>query len=212
MADYINEIFEAILKGSEMTVIENVNLAIDSKVDPKAILDDGMIAAMKKVGDYFENGDYFLPEMLVAAKAMQSGLSILKPHLQEAQINATGKIAIGTVSGDMHDIGKNLVVMMLEGAGFDVIDLGTDVSPKVFVDTVQNEGVSIIGFSALLTTTMPSMLNTIDELKKAGIRERVKVIVGGAPVTQKFAESIGADGYAEDASKAVKLANKLMID
>ena len=165
---------------------------------------------MAAVGRLFEEGEYFVPEMLIAARAMQSGLALLKPHLVAADVPIAGTVAIGTVKGDLHDIGKNLVGMMLEGAGFELVDLGTDVAPEQFVKAVQNGGVDIVALSALLTTTMPSMRATIEALKSAGIRDQVKVMIGGAPVTTEYSETIGADGYSADASQAVALAKNLI--
>jgi 5-methyltetrahydrofolate--homocysteine methyltransferase len=165
---------------------------------------------MKEVGRRFEEGDFFVPEMLIAARAMQSGLALLKPYLQQSNIQSAGKVAIGTVKGDLHDIGKNLVAMMLEGAGFEIVDLGTDVSPEKFVETVKAQQVDIVAMSALLTTTMPNMKNTIDALDREGLRKHVKVMIGGAPITEAYQQSIEADGYAPDASRAVALAKRLM--
>ena len=164
---------------------------------------------MAEVGRLFEEGEYFVPEMLIAARAMKAGLEILKPLLVDSGVKPIGKVALGTVKGDLHDIGKNLVAMMLEGAGFDIVDLGTDISPEQFVEAVQ-AGVDVIGLSALLTTTMPSMEQTISALIDAGLRDQVKVIVGGAPVTAEYARRIGADGFAPDASQAVTVAKTLL--
>jgi len=168
-----------------------------------------LIAAMDEVGRRYEEGDFFVPEMLIAARAMQSGLHVLKPHLVQGDVGSAGKIVIGTVKGDLHDIGKNLVAMMLEGAGFEVIDLGTDVDPQRFVQSAK-DGAQVIGLSALLTTTMSNMAVTIDALKQAGVRDQVKVIVGGAPVTAEFAKQIGADGFAPDASTAARVVRQLL--
>lgn len=165
---------------------------------------------MAEVGRRFEEGDYFVPELLIAAHAMQAGLASLKPHLQQGELKAAGTVVIGTVKGDLHDIGKNLVAMMLEGAGFEVIDLGADVPPEKFVDAVRTNGAQIVAMSALLTTTMPNMKATLDALQAAGIRQQVKVMVGGAPVTDSYASQIGADGFAPDASRAVHLARSLL--
>jgi 5-methyltetrahydrofolate--homocysteine methyltransferase len=184
---------------------------LEAKTDPQVILDDGLIAAMAEVGNRFECGEFYVPEMLVAARAMQSGLQILKPLLVEQGIKSGGKIVIGTVKGDLHDIGKNLVAMMLEGAGFEIIDLGTDVSPEKFVEAVKKHNPDLIGMSALLTTTMVNMQATVTALKEAGLRDGVKVLVGGAPVTQEYANQIGADGFGADASRAVSLV-KTIID
>jgi 5-methyltetrahydrofolate--homocysteine methyltransferase len=177
---------------------------------PAVILNDGMVSAMAEVGKRFEEGEFYVPELLIAARAMKEGLVLLKPLLQQAKVKAAGKVAAGTVKGDLHDIGKNLVCMMLEGAGFEIMDLGTDVSPEKFVDAVQNGKADIIAMSALLTTTMPNMQTTIDALKTAGLRSQAKVIIGGAPVTDSYSRQIGADGYAADASRAVALAKSLM--
>jgi 5-methyltetrahydrofolate--homocysteine methyltransferase len=169
-----------------------------------------MIAAMAEVGRRFECEEYYMPEMLIAARAMQDGLAILKPHLQQAEVKSVGKVIAGTVHGDLHDIGKNLVCMMFEGAGFEIQDLGVNVLPEGFVDAVRNGGVDIVAMSALLTTTMPNMKVAIEALDEAGLRSKVKVIVGGAPLTESYAQQIGADGYAPDASRAVTLAKSLM--
>jgi 5-methyltetrahydrofolate--homocysteine methyltransferase len=162
-------------------------------------------------GKLFEEGEYFIPEMLIAARAMQTGLALLKPQLILADVKAVGRVVVGTVKGDLHDIGKNLVCMMLEGAGFEIIDLGADVAPEKFVEVVKDGKADIVALSALLTTTMPNMKVTIEALNSAGLREKVKVIIGGAPVTQAYADQIGADGYAPDASRAVTLARSLVL-
>jgi 5-methyltetrahydrofolate--homocysteine methyltransferase len=198
------------LEGDRETVRSNVQQAIDAKMAPAVILNDGMVSAMAEVGKRFEEGEYYVPELLIAARAMKEGLVLLKPLLQQAKVKAAGKVAAGTVKGDLHDIGKNLVCMMLEGAGFEIMDLGTDVSPEKFVDAVQNGKADIIAMSALLTTTMPNMQTTIEALKTAGLRGQAKVIIGGAPVTDSYARQIGADGYAPDASRAVALAKSLL--
>ena len=182
---------------------------IDAKFSPSVILTDAMIASMAEVGKRFEEGEYYVPEMLIAARAMKEGLAILKPLLKEAKVQSAGKVAAGTVRGDLHDIGKNLVCMMLEGAGYEILDLGTDVTPDKFVEAVRDNHADFIAMSALLTTTMPNMVQTIDALKAAGVREKVKVMIGGAPVTESYARQIGADGYAPDASRAVALAKSL---
>jgi len=206
----IQEIYAAILDGENQTVQQHVQAALAAGVAPADILNQGMIAAMAEVGRRFECGDYFVPEMLVAARAMQSGLAILKPHLQQSEVKSAGKVVVGTVKGDLHDIGKNLVAMMLEGAGFEVKDLGADVSPDKFVAAVKEHRPDLVGLSALLTTTMPNMQVTIEALKEAGVRDRVKVMIGGAPVTEAYARQIGADGYSPDASRAATLAKSLM--
>lgn len=206
----VAEIFNGVVAGDRETVQEKVQEALDSQVSPQEILNDGLIAAMSHVGELFEQEEYFVVEMLMAAKAMQAGMALLKPTLVRAGIPAVGKVALGTVRGDQHDIGKNLVGMMLEGAGFEVIDLGSEVSPDSFVETVRSRNPDIIGMSALLTTTMLNMRATIEALKTAGLRDQVKVMVGGAPVNQAFADQIGADGYADNAMSAVRKALEIL--
>jgi 5-methyltetrahydrofolate--homocysteine methyltransferase len=206
----IQSIRENVINGQKAEVELWVHKAIDAQLPADEILNSGLIAAMKEVGSRFEAGDFFVPEMLVAARAMQAGLAILKPLLVSGGIESSGKVVIGTVKGDLHDIGKNLVAMMLEGAGFEVVDLGTDVSPEQFITAIKDGYANLVGMSALLTTTMTNMKTIIAALKEAGIRDQVKVLVGGAPVTEKFANDIGADGYAPDASRAVTLAKDLM--
>ena len=184
---------------------EGVQSALAAGTTPADLLHKALIPAMGEVGRLFEEGEYFVPEMLIAARAMKAGLEILKPLLVDSGIEPVGRVAIGTVKGDLHDIGKNLVAMMMEGAGFEIMDLGTDVSPDKFVEAAQN-GADIIGLSALLTTTMPSMETTVKAIQDAGLRDSVKIIIGGAPVTAEYAKQIGADGYAPDASQAATLA------
>jgi 5-methyltetrahydrofolate--homocysteine methyltransferase len=205
----LKPIFENIIEGQAEEVEIGVKAALGAGVDAGVILNEALIAAMDEVGARFEDGDFFVPEMLIAARAMQAGLALLKPHLATTDQKAAGKIAIGTIKGDLHDIGKNLVAMMLEGAGFEIMDLGVDVEPQAFVDAVQ-EGANVIGMSALLTTTMNNMKATIDLLEASGLRDQVKVMVGGAPVTEEFATSIGADAFAPDASSATRMARKLV--
>ncbi len=206
----LKPIYEAVLDGNAPAAQAGVKTALEAGVPAEVLLKEGLISAMAEVGRLFEENEYFVPEMLVSARAMQSGLSLLKPLLAESGAEPAGKVVVGTVKGDLHDIGKNLVAMMLEGAGFEVIDMGTDVSPEKFVKAVVDNGATIIGMSALLTTTMPSMSNTIKALEEAGIRDQVKVMIGGAPVTDGFAKQVGADGYSPDASSAVRLAKSLM--
>jgi 5-methyltetrahydrofolate--homocysteine methyltransferase len=210
MEPQLQEIYDSILNGQNAVASEKVKAALETGIDPAKILNEGMVAAMAEVGRLFEEGEYFVPEMLISARAMQSGLAVLKPRLVAANIKSAGKIVVGTVKGDLHDIGKNLVAMMLEGAGFEIQDLGTDVSPEKFVAAVQAGGVDIVALSALLTTTMPNMKATIEALQQAGLRDQVKVIIGGAPVTDNYAQQIGADGYSPDASRAVNLARSLL--
>ena len=205
MDENLKPVYEAILEGDMGGATEGVQAALDAGIAPGDLLHNALIPAMSEVGRLFEEGDYFVPEMLIAARAMKAGLAILKPLLVDSGIEPTGKVAIGTVKGDLHDIGKNLVAMMMEGAGFEIMDLGTDVSPEKFVEAAQN-GADIIGLSALLTTTMPSMESTVKAIQDAGLRDNVKIIIGGAPVTAEYAKQIGADGYAPDASQAASLA------
>lgn len=210
MKEHLNPIYQSVLSGDQNGVIAGVENALGEGINPELILNQGMIAAMTEVGRLFEEGEYFVPEMLIAARAMQSGLAILRPALAEADIQPKGKVAIGTVKGDLHDIGKNLVAMMLEGAGYEILDLGTDVSPDKYLEAAQKDSVDVIALSALLTTTMPSMQATIEVLETAGVRDRVKIIIGGAPVTKEYAVQIGADGYSPDASQAVRVTNALL--
>jgi 5-methyltetrahydrofolate--homocysteine methyltransferase len=210
MDQTISEIFDAILVGDAEATQEKVQLALDESLDPAQILRQGMISAMTEVGERFERGDYFVPEMLIAARAMQHGLALLKPRLQQSELVSEGKVVIGTVKGDLHDIGKNLVSMMMEGAGFEILDLGTDVPEDKFVEVVREQDIDIVAMSALLTTTMPQMKTVIGALEEAGLRDQVKVIVGGAPVTESYAHEIGADGYAADASRAAKVTKSML--
>jgi 5-methyltetrahydrofolate--homocysteine methyltransferase len=205
----LETIYNAVLDGNAPGAQAGVKAALADGLAPEVILKEGLIAAMAEVGRLFEENEYFVPEMLVSARAMQSGLGLLKPHLAAGGATPAGKVVVGTVKGDLHDIGKNLVAMMLEGSGFEVVDLGTDVSPEKFVAAVKEHKPQVIGMSALLTTTMPSMGATVKALQEAGVREHVKVMIGGAPVTDGFARQIGADGYSPDASSAVRLAKRL---
>lgn len=210
MSNQISEIYNNILDGQRTKVAENVRAALDAGVNPESILNEGMVAAMSEVGRLFEEGEYFVPEMLVSARAMQEGLAVLKPVLVKENVQAAGKVIIGTVQGDLHDIGKNLVSMMLEGAAFEVTDLGTDVSPEKFVNAIQSSDAQIVAMSALLTTTMGNMKTIIDAINAAGLRNKVKIMVGGAPLSTQYADQIGADGYSQDASRAVLLAKSLV--
>jgi 5-methyltetrahydrofolate--homocysteine methyltransferase len=202
------DIFNAVLSFDEAAVKAKTQAEIDGGTSIDAILNQGLISAMDEVGERFSAGDLFVPEMLMAAQAMKAGLAILKPHLAVGQSSSKGTVVIGTVKGDLHDIGKNLVAMMMEGAGFEVVDLGVDVDSETFVKTAAEKKADVIALSALLTTTMPSMERTIKAVKEAGMT--VKTIVGGAPVTQSFADKIGAQGYSADAPGAVKLAKQLV--
>jgi len=212
MESIISQIYSHVLLGQQKDVIKKVKIAIQQDISPVSILNNGMITAMSEVGRLFEAGEYYIPEMLVAARAMQSGMNVLKPYLTDSEIHPAGRIAIGTVQGDYHDIGKNMVKMMLEGSGFEVIDLGVDVDPNKFISSVTDQQVDMIAMSALITTTMPGMQPVIQMLVDAGLRGRVKVMVGGAPLTEEFARRIGADGYAPDASRAVSLAKALLSE
>jgi 5-methyltetrahydrofolate--homocysteine methyltransferase len=209
MIEVINEIYRGILDGQQAVVQEKVKVALLSGVSVRSILDEGMIAAMSEVGHLFEQGKYYIPEMLVSARAMKAGLALLKPSLNETNTQVVGKVAIGTVKGDLHDVGKNLVAIMLEGAGFEILDLGTDVAMHSFVQAADH--VQVIALSALLTTTMWNMKEVMDGLQESGKRSMVKVIIGGAPVTGEFAQLIGADGFAPDASRAVSLVKSLLM-
>ena len=203
------EIYQNVIDGNAGEVEAGVKAALAADMPAEEILNKVLIAAMDEVGRGYEEGDLFVPEMLIAARAMQAGLRVLKPALAKTDVKAAGKVAIGTVKGDLHDIGKNLVAMMLEGAGFEVHDLGVDVSPDSFVKAAR-DGVQLIGMSALLTTTMSNMEVTVQALKNAGLRDQVKVFIGGAPVTQEYSNKIGADGFAADASSATRLARQLI--
>ncbi len=205
----LDDIYNAVLEGDQKGAQAGVKAALAAGLPAETILKEGLISAMAEVGRLFEENEYFVPEMLVAARAMQSGLTLLKPQLAAGGTVSAGKVVVGTVKGDLHDIGKNLVAMMLEGAGFEVVDLGTDVTQEKLVQAVKDHQPSLIAMSALLTTTMPSMGNTVKALQEAGVREQVRVMVGGAPVTDEFAKKIGADGYSPDASSAVRLAKSL---
>lgn len=206
----LQDIATALKSGRAPIVKKLVNEALEEGVGPQQILTEGLIAGMSEIGEKFKNNEVYVPEVLIAARAMYAGLDILKPRLAAADVEPLGKVAIGTVKGDLHDIGKNLVAMMLEGNGFEILDLGIDVSPERFVEAVSKEGAQIICMSALLTTTMPSMRDTVEALKAAGVRDQVKVMIGGAPVTQAYCDEIGADAYTGDAASAVDAAKALM--
>ena len=202
----LEEIKALVVGGKAKLVAGKVQEALDKGEDPKAIL-DVMVEAMEVVGEMFTAGEAFVPEMLVSAKAMKKGVAVLKPHLAGGEIGALGKVVIGTVQGDLHDIGKNLVAMMIESAGFEVIDLGVDVAPEAFVEAVRsNEGVKIVGLSTLLTTTMPAMEASVAMLNGQDFRKDIRIMVGGAPITKEFAERIGADAFTEDAATAAQTA------
>jgi 5-methyltetrahydrofolate--homocysteine methyltransferase len=207
MAD-LKALSEAVIKGDQNKALEITKAAIAEGMAPAKILNDGLIAGMNVIGVRFKNNEVYIPEVLIAARAMKTAMEVLEPKLVEAGVQPLAKAAVGTVQGDLHDIGKNLVVMMLKGAGFDVVDLGVDVSPQKFVDKIKEINPKVVGMSALLTTTMPAMEKTIQAIKAAGLK--VKTMIGGAPVTQAYADRIGADGYAADAASAVDLAKSLI--
>ena len=208
--DYLNEVKEAIINGKHKEIEGMVSRLIEDGVELKQLIDEGMITAMDVVGEKFASSEIFVPEMLVSALTMQKGLDLIKPLLKGEETESKGTIAMCTVKGDIHDIGKNLVNMMLEGAGFKIIDLGVDLSVDQLIERVSDIKPDILGLSALLTTSMPQMKNVIDALDTQGLRETIKVMVGGAPVDKKFADAIGADGYGADAAEAVKLARTLV--
>jgi 5-methyltetrahydrofolate--homocysteine methyltransferase len=209
MAD-LNAIAENVINGKRDEVEELVKGAVDEGVGAGDILNEGLVKGMSVVGENFKNNVFYVPEVLIAARAMKAGMEIIRPLLAEAGVEPIGKVALGTVKGDLHDIGKNLVMMMLEGAGFEVIDLGIDVPPEKFVEAVTEQGAQVVAMSALLTTTMPSMKGVIDALKEAGLEGKIKTVIGGAPVTQRYADEIGADGYARDAASGADKAKELI--
>ena len=208
--EILTKIGEALAKGDRSAVSKLTKEALDKGLGVKTILEEGLIASMNSIGEKFKNNEIFIPEVLIAAKAMHSGIAVLEPQFTACGIKPAGKVVIGTVKGDLHDIGKNIVSMMLKGACFEIVDLGIDVPPGKFVEIVRTKGVDIIAMSSLLTTSMGAMKDTIKLLKDSGLRDKVKIIVGGAPVTQSFADSIGADGYAKDAATAVDRAKELL--
>jgi len=210
MADILQDIASNLYNGEDITVGDLVRQALEQGLTPQQILSGGLIAGMDEVGRDFKAGDLFVPEVLVAARAMHAGMGILRPLLAETGVPSAGKFIIGTVKGDLHDIGKNLVKMMLEGAGFETVDLGTDISPEGFVAAVREHRPQVVGMSALLTTTMVNMKTTIDALEEAGVRDTCKIVIGGAPVTAAYARQIGADAYAPDAATAVEVARSLV--
>ena len=209
MEELLKEMADNLIRGQAAKVKELAQKAIAKGYATKEILDKGLISGMSVVGEKFKKNEFYVPEVLIAARAMHAGMEILRPLLVKLGVKSVATVAIGTVKGDLHDIGKNLVMMMMEGAGFQVIDLGIDVPPEKFVNAVR-EGANLIGLSALLTTTMPGMKTTIEALKTAGVRNKVKVMIGGAPITQSYADEIGADGYGPDAASAVDVAKKLL--
>jgi 5-methyltetrahydrofolate--homocysteine methyltransferase len=210
MADILQEIATSLFNGNAKAVGELVQKALDQGLGAGEVLTGGLVAGMDEVGKGFKSGELFVPEVLIAARAMHAGMAVLRPLLADSEVPSAGKFIVGTVKGDLHDIGKNLVRMMVEGGGFDVVDLGVDVSPDAFVKAVREHKPDIVGMSALLTTTMTSMKDVIEALQEAGLRKSVKVIIGGAPVTDAYAKEIGADGYAPDAATAVDIARSMV--
>ncbi len=206
----LQELSESIIRGKLPDAERLTTQALAEGISPAEILNQGLIAGMNVVGEKFKNNEFYVPEVLIAARAMKGAMAILRPKLVETGVKPIGRCVLGTVKGDLHDIGKNLVGMMLEGAGFEVIDLGVDVSPDKFITTAQERQAQVIGLSALLTTTMVNMKGVISALQEKGARDRFKVIVGGAPVTQSYADEIGADGYAPDAASAVEVVKKMV--
>lgn len=203
------ELSNAVISGNEAKVKEVTKAMVDQDVSPLEIINQGLIAGMTVVGARFKAGDMFVPEVLMSARAMHGGMDIVKPLIADADVPTKGKVVLGTVKGDLHDIGKNLVGMMMESAGYNVVNLGVDVSPEKFVDAVKEHKPNFVAMSALLTTTMLAMKDTIEVLKEEGLKDSVKVIIGGAPVSQEFSDEIGADGYAPDAASATELCDKL---
>jgi corrinoid protein of di/trimethylamine methyltransferase len=204
----LKQLYDAVVSGDAKATHSITQQALAEGIDPLELVNKYMVPAMDEVGRRFEANEYFVPELLISARAMKAALELIRPLLVARGDKPVGRVAIGTVKGDLHDIGKNLVASLLEGGGFEVIDLGVNVTPEKFIATVREKDANIIAMSALLTTTMPSMKTTIDALKEAGVRQKVKVLIGGAPITQKYAEEIGADGYSENAVGAVALAKK----
>ncbi len=204
------QIADEVVKGQADTVKQLVDQALSENKSAEDVLNNGLVAGMNVVSEKFKSNEFFIPEVLVSARAMTAGLDILNPLLAAANVKAKGKVVIGTVKGDLHDIGKNIVGMMLQGAGYEIVDLGADVSKEKFIESAQKEDANVVGLSALLTTTMIYMKEVIQGLKDAGLREKVKVIIGGAPVTQAYADQIEADGYAPDAASAIDLAKDLL--
>jgi corrinoid protein of di/trimethylamine methyltransferase len=210
--DLLIHITASVLEGEPEKTVELTQQALDAGLGPLTIINEGLVPGMKSVGDKFQNGEYFIPHLIFAARSMEQALALLEPHLQTRQekVDMAGTVVIGTVAGDIHEIGKSLVATMLSASGFQVHDLGVDVSTETFVAKVKETGANVLGLSALLTTTMTAQREIIEALEEAGLREQVKVIVGGAPVSQEWADSIGADGYAEDAVGAIELAQQLV--
>lgn len=209
--EILDSIYDGVLRGDTKAVVAGVRAGLAAGLNPQELLDEAMVEAMEEIGHRFEKNECFVPEMLIAARAMKEGVAVLSPHLIEAGVKPLGKVVIGTVRGDVHDIGKNLVRIMLESSGWEVVDLGVDVSPERYVAAVKEHQPRIVGLSALLTTTMPNMKLIIDALQVAGVRDQVKVMVGGAPVTQSYSQQIGADLYALDAAAATEVVKALAV-
>ncbi len=205
----LDELREAVVDGQAKVAVAKVTEALAAGTDAGTVLREGLIAGMAEVGKLYEDGEVFVPEMLVAARAMSAALAVLKPHLVEQGVASSGKVAIGTTEGDLHDIGKNLVAMMLEGSGYEIVDLGVDVPAAKFIEAIRG-GANVVAMSALLTTTMTNMRSTIAAIEAAGLRDQVRIVVGGAPITKSYADEIGADGYAEDASGAVRMVKEVL--
>jgi corrinoid protein of di/trimethylamine methyltransferase len=206
----LKPLHDAILSGDAKTAKTTTEQALAAGVEPMKLVQEYMMPAMAEVGRRFECNEYFVPELLLAARAMKAALELIRPLLAASGVKPAARVALGTVKGDLHDIGKNLVMAMLEGGGYEVIDLGVNVTPEQFVAAVKGKGANIVAMSALLTTTMPAMKTTVDALQQAGVRQQVKVLIGGAPITQKYADEIGADGYSESAAGAVNAAKKAL--
>ena len=209
MSNY-NEIMDAVIKGQTSMATEQATQLIEAGKDPNDIIENGLNVAMETVGNSMKTGEMFIPEVLMSAKAMSAAIDVFKPHMKAGELKSAGTVVLGSVKGDLHDIGKNLVKLMMEGAGFKVVDMGVDVEPEAFLKAARENEAHIIGLSALLTTTMPHMQRTVEVFKEAGMRDKVKIILGGAPVDQRFTDEIGADGYGEDAGSAVQVAKELL--
>ena len=207
--DILDEIYDAVIDGKTDIVISKIKEALENNIQPDIIMKEGLISGLDEVGRLYEEGKFFVPEMLIAARTTQAALKDLRPHLVKQGVKPAGKIAIGTVQGDLHDIGKSIVAMMFESSGFEIVDLGVDVQPEKFISAI-NDGAQIIALSALLTTTMTNIRTTIESIEKAKLRDRVIIMVGGAPVTEEFSIEVGADGFAQDAPSAVRKARELM--
>ncbi len=210
MSETLVEMGIKLYAGDDDAVAQLTHDALDEGLSPREVLQDGLLKGMERVGIDFRDGELFMPEVLLCARAMHAGMDILKPLLSEADMPSAGKVILGTVAGDLHDIGKNLVGMMLEGGGFEIVDLGIDVPSNRFIEAIKDQEPDVVGLSALLTTTMDTMQDIITAIEEAGLRDKIKIIVGGAPVTQAFADEIGADGYAPDAAMAVELTRSLL--